>query len=317
MTDNTPLTLPAPLYEDPIYSGPTDPVVIWHRERREWWMCYTQRRSSQLGVDVSSVHGTSIGLATSRNLADWLYRGSLPLPLPDGEFGRNTFWAPEIMYGLGRYHMYVSYITGVPAHWRGHSRQILHYSSENLWDWRFESRLKLSSDRVIDACVYEVAPGRFKMWYKDEANHSHSYAAVSEDLHHWEVLGPEITDCGHEGPNVFELGGLKWMITDCWDGMGVYATEDFAHWTRQEGNLLREPGTRPGDGTIGNHGDVLVHGDRAILFYFTHPDYPRELRGKPGHVMTEQEARTVVQAAELYVRDGRLVCDRNRGPLAL
>ena len=31
-------TVPAPLYRDPIYDAPTDPVIIWNREEKCWWM---------------------------------------------------------------------------------------------------------------------------------------------------------------------------------------------------------------------------------------------------------------------------------------
>ena len=101
------------------------------------------------------------------------------------------------------------------------------------------------------------------------------------------------------------------MITDCWDGLAVYSSEDFTHWARQEGNLLREPGTRDGDGAIANHADVLVTGGRAYIFYFTHPAFTPEHRRQKGYVMTAEDSRTVIQAAELYVKDGRLCCDRN------
>ena len=40
-----------------------------------------------------------------------------------------------------------------------------------------------SSERVIDAFVYARPSGGWRMWYKDEANKSHIYAADSEDLY--------------------------------------------------------------------------------------------------------------------------------------
>jgi len=303
------ILLPAPLFRDPIYDGPTDPAVIWNREEKCWWMLYTQRRSNGVNFGVSSIHGTAIGVASSVDGARWLYRGTLPNL--DFEPGHNTFWAPEVIYANGKYHMYVSYITGIPQDWNW-PRHILHYTADNLWHWHFESVLPLSSGRVIDACVYQVAPDRWKLWYKDEDDHCYTYAAESRDLYRWSVIGPEIMDCAHEGPNVFALGGKRWMITDCWDGLGVYTTEDFARWTRQQGNLLKEPGSRTDDAVIANHADVLVTGERAYIYYFTHPAFTVEHRRQSDYIMTSEDARTVVQAAELYVKDGKLCCDRNK-----
>ncbi len=109
------------------------------------------------------------------------------------------------------------------------------------------------------------------MWYKDEAHSSHTYAADSPDLRHWTVDGEVIGGKGHEGPNVFTWKNQWWMITDHWDGLGVFRSADALRWTRQANNILREPGTRPDDGVKGGHADVLVQGADAWIFYFTHP----------------------------------------------
>ena len=66
----------------------------------------------------------------------------------------------------------------------------------------------------------------------------HIYAAQSTDLYKWEVVGEEISDCSQEGPNVFELGGKKWMICDCWKGLSAYVSDDFINWKRCPCNLL-------------------------------------------------------------------------------
>ncbi|NLM26510.1 MAG: glycosyl hydrolase [Firmicutes bacterium] len=299
---------PAPLFRDPIYDGPTDPVIIWNREEKCWWILYTQRRSTDVNIGVSSIHGTKIGVASSRDGAKWLYRGTLPNL--DIEPGHNTFWAPEVIYAEGKYHMYVSYIQGVPTDWQ-YPRHIVHYTADNLWDWKFESILELSSDKVIDACVHQLDSGEYKMWYKDEGHSSHTYTAISKDLYKWEVLGPEITDGSHEGANVFVFGGKKWMITDRWDGLAVYQSDDFTNWTRCGENILREPGKRPEDSSIGNHADVLVINDQAYIFYFVHPEFPKEERRNRTKPLTYKEARTVLQVAKLEVKDGCLVCDRD------
>lgn len=209
----------APLFRDPIYDGATDPTVIWNKEENCYFMFYTQRRATSVQVGFSSIHGSKIGVASSVDGVKWLYRGTVPDL--DIEPGHNTFWAPEIIYAEGEYHMYISYITGIPTDWN-YERRMLHYTGDNLWKWKFQGEVHLSSNRVIDACIYEIAPHVYKMWYKDENNNSYTYAAISKDLYQWEVLGAEVIDCPHEGPNVFELGGVKWMITDFWNGLAVY-----------------------------------------------------------------------------------------------
>lgn len=303
------IRLPAPLFRDPIYDCPTDPTVIWNEEEKQWYLFYTQRRATDVAVGVSWVHGTKIGVAVSPDGAKWLYRGALEGL--DIERGHNTFWAPEILWAQGAYHMYVSYITGIPTDW-DYPRRILHYVSRNLWDWAYQGEVKLDSPRVIDACVHEISPGLYKMWYKDEARESRTYAAVSSDLHDWKVVGEEVSDCAQEGPNVFEFGGKIWMISDFWRGLAVYTSEDFTHWTRCN-NILETSGTRPMDVGLGHHADVVVRGDRAYLFYFCHPfasELPED--GNSKKQLTEQQRnKAVVQVAELLVQDGNLVCDRN------
>lgn len=303
------ISLPAPLFRDPIYDCPTDPTVIWNNEEKQWYLFYTQRRATDTAVGVSWVHGTKIGVAVSPDGAKWLYRGTLEGL--DIERGHNTFWAPEILWAQGAYHMYVSYITGIPTDWE-YPRKILHYVSKNLWDWAYQGEVNLDSPRVIDACVYEISPGLYKMWYKDEARESRTYAAVSSDLHDWKVVGEEVSDCAQEGPNVFMLGGKIWMVSDFWRGLAVYTSEDFTQWTRCK-NILEKSGTRSMDVGLGHHADVVVRGDRAYLFYFCHPfatELPED--GNDKKQLTEQERnKAVVQVAELFVQDGCLVCDRN------
>jgi hypothetical protein len=292
-----------PLFRDPIHDGAADPVIVWHREAEQWWMAYTARRAIAEGVGVAWVHGTDIGVASSPDGREWLYRGTLSGL--DVEWGRNTFWAPEILWHSGEYHMYVSYIRGVPTQWAGHDRHILHYTSSDLLRWSFQSRLELSSDRVIDACVHELPAGGFRMWYKDEANGSHTYAADSDDLYKWEVVGPVLTERPHEGPNVFQFGGHYWLLADEWRGQAVFRSSDLDHWVRT-GLILDQPGVRADDGGIGLHADVVVTGDEAYVFYFTHPG---RHGGDTGN--SYETRRSSIQVAHLRVVDGNLVCDRD------
>ena len=81
-------------------------------------------------------------------------------------------------------------------------------------------------------------------------------------------------------------------------------------WTRQGGPdevILAESGPHPEDRGIGNHGDVVVDGDRAVLSYFTAP-WPDGGAPDPAHPFPDR--LTAVHAAELRVVDGRLVCVR-------
>lgn len=301
-------TAPAPLFRDPIYDGAADPTIIWNRAEAAWWIFYTNRRATVDAPGVAWCHATAIGIASSADGGHtWLYRG-----IAEGlafERGRNTYWAPEVIWQADRYHMYVSYVRGAPIKWSG-DRYILHYTSTNLWDWRFESKLPLSSNRVIDACVFRLPTGKWRLWYKDESNHSHTYAADSDDLYHWQVVGPIITDCAHEGPNVFAWQGAYWMVTDHWQGLGLYRSADCETWVRQ-GTLLATPGQRPDDGAKGHHADVLVQEDKAYLFYFTHPGEGDAHQLTATGVTPYSYRRTSLQVAPLTWQDGQVTCDRD------
>ena len=296
---------PSPLFQDPVFEGPTDPTIIYNPLEESWWILYTQRRANVPSHGYGWVHGTDIGVASSRDHGQtWLYRGTLNIePI---EHGRNTFWAPEVIYADGCFHMFVSYITGVPVAWTG-NRDLLHYTSDNLWDWKYRGTPELSSHRVIDACVYPTKEG-WRMWYKDEADHSHTHYADSPDLYAWKHIGTATEDQSEEGPNVFELGGKYWLIADVWKGLGVYESDDLTHWTRQEGDLLASPGKRPEDQCIGHHADVLVTGEKTYLFYHVHPD-EQAPAGDP--FLNYPRCRSCIQTALLKVENGRLTAVRD------
>ena len=315
--------MPAPLFRDPIHDGATDPILVQNRSNATWWLFYTQRRADAPGEGVSWVHGTDIGVAVSHDGgATFLYRGVLDLAT---RWGRDTYWAPEILWARGRYHMYVSVIQGVPVRWPGHERHIVHYVSDDLIAWDRIGRVGLSSDAVIDACVVPLperpdgSSGGWRMWFKDEAAGSQTWAADSTDLDTWRVLGPVITGRPHEGPNVFTLAGWHWLIVDEWRGQGVYRSADLTSWQR-DGLVLDRPGMRVDDAGIGLHADVVVVDDVGYIVYFTHPgrseswDGPRSAAGdgpQVGPMDTPAERRSSIQVARLQVRDGHLECDRD------
>jgi hypothetical protein len=296
-------------YRDPVFDGATDPVVVLNRGNGEWHMFYTQRRACVPGPGVAWVHGTDIGEAVSSDGGEsWLYRGTVQGL--DFEPGRNTFWAPEIFWALGQYHMLVSYIRGVPDRWEGHERQIRHYASPDLREWSGLGPLDLGSRYVIDAAVYPLPSGSHRLWFKDEAHGSHTYTCDSLDLRTWSPPQPAITGDAHEGPNVFALGGWYWLLTDEWRGLAVYRSADLETWQRT-GMILDVPGTHPDDTDVGRHADVVECDGRAFIFYFTHPGLAGAL-DKDSY----QARRSCVLAAELRVDDGCLACDRHTPPTA-
>lgn len=295
-----------PLYRDPVYDGAADPVLCWHPEEKKWLMFYTNRRANAAEAEgVSWVHGTPIGIAESSDGgASWTYRGTANIGYKKGD---DTYWAPEVIEHEGLWHMYLTYVPGIFRDWN-HPRQILHLTSRNLIDWEYQSTLSLSSDRVIDACVIRLGDGSWRMWYNNERDGKSMYYADSRDLFVWEDKGKAPGQWRGEGPKVFWWRDFYWMLVDTWDGLGVYRSEDALHWTRQQENLLRDPGTGPDDQVKGGHPDVAVSGDRAFVFYFTHPGRRGEEARKDGY----EQRRSSVQVAELFEKDGRLSCDRDR-----
>ena len=295
----------APLFIDPIYIGAADPVIFWNHTEKLWWIVYTQRMHSIPGPGVTRVHGSKLGVASSQDGHDWLYRGTL-----EGlefEHGHNTWWAPEIFWEKDRYHMYASYVQGMPINWN-RPRTIIHYTSTDGWQWKLESKLKLSSERVIDACVAKIPSGKWRMWFKDENDGSQTYCADSDDLYHWENVGIAIPGEGHEGANVFFFQGCWWLIADYWKGQGVYRSDDCQHW-QPAGMILDKPGNRPFDHSIGNHADVLVMGDDAFIFYFTHQKRPEGWQR--GDVLPLELRTTYIQVARLHRQGDILICNRD------
>lgn len=305
---------PAPLFRDPIFDGAADPTAIWNPHENTCWIVYTQRRANVDGRGVAWVHGCDLGVASSADGGrSWCYRGTLQGL--EFERGRNTFWAPEMLWHDGLCHMYASYVRGIPHDWSG-DRNIVHYTSRNLWDWHFESILPLSSEKVIDACVHRLPDGRWRMWYKNEAHQSHTYAADSTDLYYWKVVGPAITEFAHEGPNVFEWKGAYWMVVDAWKGLAVLKSSDAQTWVRKK-DILTAPGHRLDDGTIGQHADVLVQGeDEATIFYFTHPGRNEKHPPVIAEVEPYASRRTSLQVARLEFDGDTLTCDRDK-PFAI
>ena len=305
---------PKPLFRDPVYDGAADPVVVWNPHVRRWWMFYTNRRANAPGLSgVAWVHGTRIGIAESADGgAHWTYVGTAGIRLPAGVGGAEpTLWAPEVRTASdGTHHMFLAVVPGVFEDWE-HPRTIVHLTSSDLRDWTYRSELRLSSDRVIDPCLFPLPGGGWRLWYNDERDNKAICFADSPDLDSWTDRGrcDGVGARPGEGPFVFRWKGRYWMLVDHWKGLGVYRSDDMLHWTSQPDDLLGVPGHGADDGVNGGHPGVVVSGERAFCFYFTHPGRAGTIR--PDDKDSLELRRSSIQVVELHEKDGRIWCDRD------
>ncbi|MCH5597226.1 glycoside hydrolase family protein [Niabella ginsengisoli] len=294
-----------PLYDDPVYHGAADPVIIYNKHKKCWWMFYTNRRASIADSSVSWVHGTRIGIAESVNGSSWKYLDTANINFrPDKGY---THWAPDVTVHNGLYHMYLTYVPGTFKDWN-HPRVIVHLTSGDLKNWQYQSVLKLVNEKVIDASVYKVNDSFWRMWYNNEKDGKSIYYADSKDLYHWEDKGKAIDTRG-EGPKVFFWRNKYFMIVDAWKGMEIFSSDDLMNWEKQSDRILEQPGKGNDDQAIGGHCDVVVNNDRAYVYYFTHPGRRQD---KPASKGSFENKRSVIQVAELKLEYGEIVCDRDR-----
>lgn len=298
---------PKPLFRDPVHDGAADPTLIYNRARHEWWMFYTNRRAdlaTDNPKDVAWVHGTRIGIAVSKDRgAHWTYKGEAAIPYGAPDY---THWAPDIVFRHAQYHMFLTIVPGTFKDWNA-PREIVHLTSPDLEHWTYVSKIDSGSDRIIDPSLYQLPTGAWRVWFKNERDHSHLYSSDSTDLIHWTPATPVITDRSSEAPKVFRWHDRYWMITDPWRGLGVYSSTDLEHWTHQPQNILQAPGTLPTDRTEAHHCDVVVHDGHAYIYYFTHQK-DADLDPKLPH----SEDRTVLQVAELELEGDTVTVHRDQ-----
>ena len=105
------------------------------------------------------------------------------------------------------------------------------------------------------------------------------------------------------------------MVTDptyveC-TGLDVFASNDAIHW-KFNNTILNNEGKRNDDNEQGRHADVKIIGDKAYIFYFTHPGRVY----KDGKEIDESNLvryqRSSLQVAELEYKNGKIECDRNK-----
>jgi beta-xylosidase len=296
--------IPKPLYDDPVYHGAADPVIIYNKSKKKWWMLYTNRRASIEDTTVQWVHGTRIGIAESKDGVKWKYVDTCNINYrPDAGY---THWAPDVIEHSGVFHMYLTYVPGTFNEWN-HPRVIVHLISNDLQNWNYQSTLKLVNEKVIDASVYKVNDTTWRMWYNNEKDGKSIWYADSRDLYHWEDMGKAIAARG-EGPKTFFWQEKYFMIVDAWKGMEVYSSDDLLKWTKQSTRILEEPGKGKDDQAIGGHCDVIVSNGRAFVYYFTHPGRRKDKQAARGSF---DDKRSVIQVAELKYVNGEITCDRD------
>lgn len=299
-----------PLFRDPVFDGAADPVIVWNPSVKRWWMFYTNRRANAAGLSgVAWVHGTRIGIAeSSDNGTTWKYLGTADIKLPESFGGKDvTHWAPDVIRGDdSQWHMFLTVVPGIFENWQ-HPRDIVQLTSKDLRTWDYSQTLELSSDRVIDAGLMKMPDGLWRMWYNNERDSKSIYYAESLDLKAWVDKGKAVADKPGEGPKVFRWKGKFWMIVDQWKGLGVYRSDDAINWEPQAQNLLAAPGKGVDDQVIGQHPDVVVCGERAYLFYFTHPGRTPDNARKD----SAEQRRSSLQVVELKHENGWLACDRD------
>jgi len=165
--------------------------------------------------------------------------------------------------------------------------------------------MRQPTDNPIDASVIRLPSGGWRMFYNNEADNKSIWYADSPDLEQWTDRGRLIGDEAGEGPKVFRWRDKWWLITDVWRGLAVYVSDDGLNWKRQPDNLLEAPGRGADDQVKGAHADVVVIGDRAWLFYFTHPGR------KDTKADTYETRRSSIQVVELRQEGETLKADRD------
>jgi len=276
---------------DPQWAGSADPCMVWNAEAGEYFVYYTARRANlKEGKGVEWMHGSAVGIASTRDGAGWTYRGTCkgddnldsPLKAPC------SWWAPHVLRHDGVYHMYVTWVDGIYPTWNLGKKAIKHFTSPDGITWKFQSRLTLTSDRCIDPAVYRVGD-KWWMWFKDAGTIK---TAVSDDLDKWTSGGKAFEQpCQYEAPFVSAWNGVYYLLVDTMKtGLHVYRSDNGAGgWTY----LNRLPFTA-------SHGGICEVGDRRLLVC--------HCRASGTGTDPENKRQTQILIAELTVNaDGKLV----------
>jgi hypothetical protein len=126
-----------PLYRDPPFDAPTDPVLCFNAEQTKWFMYYTACRAAATNAPgVTWIYGSNIGMAESSDGgATWTHRGTADISYGKDKHPNDyTYWAPEVIWVAGTYHMFLTFVPGIFTNWN-YPREIVHLTSTNGVKW--------------------------------------------------------------------------------------------------------------------------------------------------------------------------------------
>jgi sucrose-6-phosphate hydrolase SacC (GH32 family) len=253
--------------------------------------------------------GTKIAMAKSSDQGrTWSYVGTAQ-GVTRG-LKEETFWAPHVFEDNGTYHMFVTYIPKALKTAKGQP-EISHFTSRDLITWEYSDTADVKSDDIIDPAVVKLRDGRWLMVFRDCSKENRTAKVVSTDLKNWTRLDNLTGDDHHEAPVVLFWKNKFWLFIDVWKGIAVWESDDGIHYT-ENSLILDKAGKGADDGYWGSHPGVALAGDRAFVFYHVHAG--RRIGVDPNTLDQNgiEFKRTSLQVAELELKDGKILCNRDK-----
>lgn len=293
LSANQPAHFSSPTYADPFYTGSCDPEIVFNPSTKEYLIFYTGRRPS---LGVAAACGTPIGVAASKNMIDWEFRGFCKF---DGKGGtkdsEQTYWAPGIIIVKDTAHMFVTYKEDATPPW-GTGGVIAHYKTpinDIINGWK-RVDVTIGEVKCLDACVIKLPNGKFRMYYVGGINNAEQKGkrtiryAESENLYTWKVIGnvggdvnnKEITGFGYqEGVFVFQLASTFYMTTDPHKGLCTYSSADGITWKYHGQIMTTNSSKRNLDWSQARHASVIFVNKKAYIAYHVEPFRPEDANG--------------------------------------
>lgn len=314
--------VPAPLFIDANYHGSCDPEIVYNPADHYYYIYYTSRRATIENLFTA----TPIGVIKSKNLVNWEFAGYCKF---DGVGGTkdmsSTFWAPAIIADNNELHMFVTWkpdTTTAKGPWGGPAK-IVHYKTalhNPVNGWIKVADMHDSTYNSLDATVYKKSD-TVHVWFKGKKageKKNELFHVVSTDMKNWNAFGFSKSDVFNEkatgqpfeeAPYIFQWNNKFWMITDPHKGLMVYESNDSENWNYR-GIILKDSGSRPLDNSRARHCSVIIKDERAFIIYHVEPwrDYDSGV-GIPRQPILNR--RSVLQMAELKMKDGKISCNRN------